>query len=76
MRLSGLLSGRPLAARSRHEAAWRESRRRNVAVGRKMKSSAVKTAIVRMRSYWKYAAVTGAVTHPGASSETNAYADV
>jgi hypothetical protein len=37
-----------------------------MAVGRKMKSSAVKTAIVRMRSYWKYAAVTGAVTHPGA----------
>jgi hypothetical protein len=53
IRLSRSLSGRPLAARSRHEAAWRESRRRNVAVGRKMKSSAVKTAIVRMRSYWK-----------------------
>jgi hypothetical protein len=59
-----------------HEAAWRESRRRNVAVGRKMKSSAVKAAIMRMRSYSKYAAVTGAVTHPGALSETNAYADV
>jgi hypothetical protein len=41
-----------------------------------MKSSAVKTAITRMRSYWKYVAVTGAVTHPGALSETNVYADV
>jgi hypothetical protein len=42
-----------------------------MAVGRELKWSAVKAAIIANALL-----VTGAITHPGASSETNAYADV